>query len=425
MIYLFYFSGTTIATFHEPFGCEIKESSCLTVTLTDLIPKSFTRGSVPILPPARSVRRFFRTSTFVFDSAEQGAARFALEDSGYIYTRLGNPTTDALEKKLAVLEQGEAALATASGVSAITTTLLTLCQQGDHIVSANAIYGCTHAFLSHSITKFGIEVSFVDAANPEAIREAMRPETKVVYIETPANPTLSLVDIETAAAIAHQQGALLVVDNTFMSPYCQQPLRLGADIVVHSVTKYINGHGDVIGGVIIGCQEFINRARFVGVKDITGGCMSPFNARLTLRGVKTLGIRMERHCNNALKIARFLEEHPGISQVIYPGLPSHPQYELGKRQMSLPGGIISFEITGGLEAGRRMINSVELCLLAVSLGDTETLIQHPASMTHSPVAPEERLKAGITDGLLRLSVGLEDPDDIIHDLERTIRKAAF
>ncbi|EHU7466441.1 aminotransferase class I/II-fold pyridoxal phosphate-dependent enzyme, partial [Salmonella enterica subsp. enterica serovar Teshie] len=277
----------------------------------------------------------------------------------------------------------------------------------------------------HSITKFGIEVSFVDAANPEAIREAMRPETKVVYIETPANPTLSLVDIETAAAIAHQQGALLVVDNTFMSPYCQQPLRLGADIVVHSVTKYINGHGDVIGGVIIGCQEFINQARFVGVKDITGGCMSPFNAWLTLRGVKTLGIRMERHCNNALKIARFLEEHPGISQVIYPGLPSHPQYELGKRQMSLPGGIISFEITGGLEAGRRMINSVELCLLAVSLGDTETLIQHPASMTHSPVAPEERLKAGITDGLLRLSVGLEDPDDIIHDLERAIRKAAF
>ncbi|EKG9449321.1 methionine gamma-lyase [Salmonella enterica subsp. enterica serovar Infantis] len=367
----------------------------------------------------------FQTSTFVFDSAEQGAARFALEDSGYIYTRLGNPTTDALEKKLAVLEQGEAALATASGVSAITTTLLTLCQQGDHIVSANAIYGCTHAFLSHSITKFGIEVSFVDAANPEAIREAMRPETKVVYIETPANPTLSLVDIETAAAIAHQQGALLVVDNTFMSPYCQQPLRLGADIVVHSVTKYINGHGDVIGGVIIGCQEFINQARFVGVKDITGGCMSPFNAWLTLRGVKTLGIRMERHCNNALKIARFLEEHPGISQVIYPGLPSHPQYELGKRQMSLPGGIISFEITGGLEAGRRMINSVELCLLAVSLGDTETLIQHPASMTHSPVAPEERLKAGITDGLLRLSVGLEDPDDIIHDLERASRKAAF
>lgn len=367
----------------------------------------------------------FQTSTFVFDSAEQGAARFALEESGYIYTRLGNPTTDALEKKLAVLERGEAGLATASGISAITTTLLTLCQQGDHIVSASAIYGCTHAFLSHSMPKFGINVSFVDSANPEEIRAAMRPETKVVYIETPANPTLSLVDIETVAGIAHQQGAVLVVDNTFMSPYCQQPLQLGADIVVHSVTKYINGHGDVIGGIIVGKQEFIDQARFVGLKDITGGCMSPFNAWLTLRGVKTLGIRMERHCENAMKIARFLEGHPSITHVYYPGLSSHPQYELGQRQMSLPGGIISFEIAGGLEAGRRMINSVELCLLAVSLGDTETLIQHPASMTHSPVAPEERLKAGITDGLIRLSVGLEDPEDIINDLEHAIRKATF
>ena len=273
----------------------------------------------------------FQTSTFVFDSAEQGAARFALEESGYIYTRLGNPTTDALEKKLAVLERGEAGLATASGISAITTTLLTLCQQGDHIVSASAIYGCTHAFLSHSMPKFGINVSFVDAAKPEEIRAAMRPETKVVYIETPANPTLSLVDIETVAGIAHQQGALLVVDNTFMSPYCQQPLQLGADIVVHSVTKYINGHGDVIGGIIVGKQEFIDQARFVGLKDITGGCMSPFNAWLTLRGVKTLGIRMERHCENALKIARFLEGHPSITRVYYPGLSSHPQYELGHR----------------------------------------------------------------------------------------------
>lgn len=366
----------------------------------------------------------FQTSTFVFDSAEQGAARFALEEPGYIYTRLGNPTTDALEKKLAVLERGDAALATASGISAITTSLLTLCQQGDHIVSASAIYGCTHAFLSHSLPKFGINVSFVDAAKPEEIRAAMRPETKVVYIETPANPTLSLVDIETVAGIAHQQGALLVVDNTFMSPYCQQPLLLGADIVVHSVTKYINGHGDVIGGVIVGKQEFIDRARFVGLKDITGGCMSPFNAADAARR-ETLGIRMERHCENALKIARFLEGHPAITRVYYPRLPSHPQYELGKRQMSLPGGIISFEIAGGLEAGRRMINSVELCLLAVSLGDTETLIQHPASMTHSPVAPEERLKAGITDGLIRLSVGLEDPEDIINDLEHAIRKATF
>ncbi|TLJ03182.1 methionine gamma-lyase [Escherichia sp. E4385] len=365
----------------------------------------------------------FQTSTFVFDNAEQGAARFALEEPGYIYTRLGNPTTESLEQKMAVLESGEAALATASGISAITTALLTLCQQGDHIVSANAIYGCTHAFLSHSMPRFGINTSFVDATNIAELKAAIRPETKVVYIETPANPTLTLVDIETVAGIAHQHGALLIVDNTFMSPYGQQPLRLGADIVVHSVTKYINGHGDVIGGVIIGKKEFIDQARYVGLKDITGGCMSPFNAWLTLRGAKTLGVRMERHSSNAMKIAQFLEKHPAITHVYYPGLQTHPQYDLYKRQMSLPGGVISFEITGGFESGRRMINAVNLCLLAVSLGDTETLIQHPASMTHSPVPPEERLKAGITDGLIRLSVGLEDPDDIIEDLQQAIEKA--
>ena len=365
----------------------------------------------------------FQTSTFVFDNAEQGAARFALEEPGYIYTRLGNPTTAALEQKMAVLEDGEAALATASGISAITTALLTLCQQGDHIVSANAIYGCTHAFLSHSMPKFGITTSFVDATNIAELKAAIRPETKVVYIETPANPTLTLVDIEMVAGIAHQHGALLIVDNTFMSPYGQQPLRLGADIVVHSVTKYINGHGDVIGGVIVGKKDFIDQARYVGLKDITGGCMSPFNAWLTLRGVKTLGVRMERHSSNAMKIAQFLESHPAITHVYYPGLLAHPQYDLYKRQMTLPGGVISFEIAGGFESGRRMINAVKLCLLAVSLGDTETLIQHPASMTHSPVPPEERLKAGITDGMIRLSVGLEDPDDIIDDLQQAIATA--
>lgn len=324
---------------------------------------------------------------------------------------------------MAVLEDGEAALATASGISAITTALLTLCQQGDHIVSANAIYGCTHAFLSHSMPKFGITTSFVDATNIAELKAAIRPETKVIYIETPANPTLTLVDIEMVAGIAHQHGALLIVDNTFMSPYGQQPLRLGADIVVHSVTKYINGHGDVIGGVIVGKKDFIDQARYVGLKDITGGCMSPFNAWLTLRGVKTLGVRMERHSSNAMKIAQFLESHPTITHVYYPGLLAHPQYDLYKRQMTLPGGVISFEIAGGFDSGRRMINAVNLCLLAVSLGDTETLIQHPASMTHSPVPPEERLKAGITDGMIRLSVGLEDPDDIIEDLQQAIATA--
>ncbi|ECL8479808.1 methionine gamma-lyase [Salmonella enterica] len=365
----------------------------------------------------------FQTSTFVFDNAEQGAARFALEEPGYIYTRLGNPTQAALEEKLALLEQGEAALVTSSGMAAISTTLLTLCQQGDHIVSANELYGCTHALLSHSLPKFGIDVTFVDAVCIENISAAIRPDTKVIYIETPANPTMSIVDIESVAKLAHQNNILVIVDNTFMSPYCQQPLNLGADVVVHSVTKYINGHGDVIGGAIIGKKEFIDQARLVGVKDITGGCVSPFNAWLTLRGIKTLGIRMERHCANAMKVAKFLEQHPAVSAVYYPGLTSHPQYKLGKRQMKLPGAVISFEINGGVEAGRRVMNAVKLCMLAVSLGDTETLIQHPASMTHSPIPQEERLKAGITDGLIRLSVGLEDPLDIINDLEQAITKA--
>lgn len=367
----------------------------------------------------------FQTSTFVFKNAEQGAARFALEEPGYIYSRLGNPTEAALEEKMALLETGEAALATSSGMAAISTTLLTLCQQGVHIVAANELYGCTHALLSHSMPKFGIEVSFVDAVLVENIAAAIKPNTKVIYIETPANPTLTIVDIDAVASLAHENDILLVVDNTFMSPYCQQPLKLGADIVVHSITKYINGHGDVIGGVIVGRKEFIDQARYVGVKDITGGCISPFNAWLTLRGIKTLGIRMERHCQNAMKVAQYLERHPTVTAVYYPGLPGHPQYKLGKRQMKLPGAVISFEIKGGIEAGRQVMNAVKLCLLAVSLGDTETLIQHPASMTHSPIPQEERLKAGITDGLIRISIGLEDPQDIINDLEQAIDKIIY
>lgn len=365
----------------------------------------------------------YQTSTFVFDSAEQGAARFALEEEGYIYSRLGNPTNAALEEKMRVLENGEAALVTSSGIAAISTTILTMCGQGDHIVASDTLYGCTYALLSHTLPKFGIEVTFVRADNPENIKAAMKPNTKMVYVETPANPTLAMIDLEAAAKVAHDGGAMLVVDNTFMSPYCQRPLELGADIVVHSVTKYINGHGDVIGGVIVGPADFLVTARLVGVKDITGGVMSPFNAWLTLRGLKTLHVRMERHCSNAMKVAKYLETNPNITSVFYPGLPSHPQHELAKKQMSGFGGMISFEIKGGIEAGRKVMNSVELCLLAVSLGDTETLIQHPASMTHSPIPAEERLKAGITDGLIRISVGLETAEDIIADLEQAIAKA--
>jgi methionine-gamma-lyase len=362
----------------------------------------------------------YQTSTFAFESAEIGAARFALEADGYIYTRLGNPTQSQLEEKMAILENGEAALAVASGITAIAAPLWTLCSAGDHIVAADTLYGCTFALLLHTMPRFGIEVTFVDASNPDNIRKAMKANTKVVYIETPANPTLSLVDIAAAADIAHQHHAVLMVDNTFMSPYCQRPLDLGADIVAHSATKYLNGHGDVIAGIVVGKKDFIDQVRFVGVKDITGGCISPFNAWLILRGLKTLGVRMERHCANAKIIANYLKNHPMVEKVYYPGLETHPQYQLAKEQMSNSGAMIAFEIKGGIEAGRTVMNRVKLCILAVSLGDTETLIQHPASMTHSPIPREERLKAGIADGLIRLSVGLEDPEDIIADLEQAI-----
>lgn len=362
----------------------------------------------------------YQTSTFVFENVEQGAARFALEEEGYIYTRLGNPTQHALEVKMAALENAEAALAVASGMTAISASFWTLCSSGDHIISADTLYGCTHALLSHSMPKFGIDVTFVDASNLENIRKAIRPNTKVIYIETPANPTLAIIDIAATAKLAHAHNVKLMVDNTFMSPYCQRPLELGADIVVHSATKYINGHGDVIAGIVLGEKDFINEVRFVGVKDITGGCISPFNAWLTLRGLKTLGVRMDRHCQNALQIAQYLENHPKVEKTYYPGLSNHPQHHLAKAQMSNFGAMISFEIKGGIEAGRKVMNSVKLCSLAVSLGDTETLIQHPASMTHSPIAYEERLKAGITNGLIRLSVGLEDPEDIINDLSQAL-----
>lgn len=367
----------------------------------------------------------YQTSTFVFDNAEQGAARFALEQEGYIYTRLGNPTQAQLEEKLAVLENAEAALAVASGMTAIAAPLWTLCQSGDHIVASDTLYGCTFALLSHAMPRFGIDVTFVDASDPRNIADAMRANTKAVYIETPANPTMTIIDIAAAARIAHDYRAVLMVDNTFMSPYCQRPLELGADIVAHSATKYINGHGDVIAGIVAGKKSFIDQVRLVGVKDITGGCISPFNAWLILRGLKTLGVRMDRHCDNALKVAAYLANHELVEQVSYPGLSTHPQYELACRQMSKFGAMLSFEIKGGVEAGRTVMNNVRLCSLAVSLGDTETLIQHPASMTHSPVPRHERLKAGITDGLVRLSVGLEDADDIIADLEQALAKTRF
>ena len=365
----------------------------------------------------------YQTSTFIFDSAEQGGRRFALEEAGYIYTRLGNPTTTVLEDKIAALEEGEAAVATSSGMGAISSTLWTILKAGDHIVTDKTLYGCTFALMCHGLTRFGIDVTFVDTSNLDEVKNAMKENTRVVYLETPANPNLKIVDIEALAKIAHTNpNTLVIVDNTFATPYMQKPLTLGADIVVHSVTKYINGHGDVIAGLVITNKALADQIRFVGLKDMTGAVLGPQDAYYIIRGMKTFEIRMERHCKNARKVVEFLNNHPKIERVYYPGLETHPGYKIAKKQMKDFGAMISFELKGGFEAGKTLLNSLKLCSLAVSLGDTETLIQHPASMTHSPYTKEEREAAGITDGLVRLSVGLENVEDIIADLEHGLEK---
>lgn len=365
----------------------------------------------------------YQTSTFIFDNAEQGGRRFALEEDGYIYTRLGNPTNTQVEVKLADLENGEAAVSTASGMGAITSVIWAKVEQGDHIIAARTLYGCTFAFLNHGIQKYGIDVTFVDTTDPENVRKAMRENTKIVYLETPANPNMVLTDIKAVADIAHEnEDCIVVVDNTYCTPYIQRPLDLGADVVVHSATKYLNGHGDVIAGFAVGKKEFIDEVRLVGIKDMTGASLSPFDAYLINRGMKTLDLRMDRHCSNAQKVAEFLESHDKVTTISFPGLDSFPQKELYEKQMSLPGAMIAFEVEGGIEAGKKLMNSVDLCTLAVSLGDIETLIQHPASMTHSPYTEEERLACDITEGLVRLSVGLEDADDIIEDLKQALDK---
>ena len=365
----------------------------------------------------------YQTSTFIFDSAEQGGRRFALEEAGYIYTRLGNPTTTTLENKIAALEEGEAGIAMSSGMGAISSTLWTVLKAGDHVVTDKTLYGCTFALMNHGLTRFGVEVTFVDTSNLEEVKNAMKENTRVVYLETPANPNLKIVDLEGVCKVAHTNpNTLVIVDNTFATPYMQKPLKLGVDIVVHSATKYLNGHGDVIAGLVVTRQELADQIRFVGLKDMTGAVLGPQEAYYIIRGLKTFEIRMERHCKNARTIVDFLNKHPKVEKVYYPGLETHPGYEIAKKQMKDFGAMISFELKGGFEAGKTLLNNLKLCSLAVSLGDTETLIQHPASMTHSPYTKEEREVAGITDGLVRLSVGLENVEDIIADLEYGLEK---
>lgn len=362
----------------------------------------------------------YETSTFVFKSAEEGAARFAGTDEGYIYTRLGNPTVRALEKNLAELENGESARACSSGMAAINTTVMSIVKKGDHVVSTDCLYGGTSKLFFGILSKFGIEFTLVDSSDAANVEDAIKEDTKLIYIETPANPTLKLTDIRKVSEISEKHAIPTMVDNTFMSPYFQRPIELGAQIVVHSLTKYLSGHSDVIGGIIIGSNSFL-KSLDTTLKN-TGATMGPFDAWLTLRGIKTLPLRMEKHNENAIKIAEFLESHPKIEKVYYPGLRSHPQHELAKMQMSGFGGMVCFDVKGGLESGRKLMNSVKLCTLAVSLGAVETLIQHPASMTHAVVPKEERLKTGITDSLVRLSVGIENIEDIIDDLKQSLEK---
>ncbi|WP_443862915.1 methionine gamma-lyase [Fusobacterium ulcerans] len=365
----------------------------------------------------------YQTSTFVFDSTEQGGARFAGKEEGYIYSRLGNPTTTVAEEKIAALECGEAAAATSSGMGAISSALWTLLRAGDHVIADKILYGCTFALLCHGMTRYGVEVEFLDTSDLEAVKKAMKKNTRVVYLETPANPNLKISDIEEIAKIAHtNEYTKVVVDNTFASPYLQKPLLLGADLVVHSATKYLNGHGDVIAGFVVGNKELITEVKLFGIKDMTGSVLGPTEAHLIIRGLKTFEIRMQRHCENAMKVAEYLNAHPKVSKVYYPGLKDHEGYEIAKKQMTGFGGMMSFELEGGFEAGKTLLNNLEMCALAVSLGDTETLVQHPASMTHSAYTKEELKEAGIPEGLVRLSVGLENIKDIIADLDKAFEK---
>ena len=359
-------------------------------------------------------------STFAFESAEAGGEIFAGEREGYFYSRISNPTLDLLEQRIASLEGAEAGLALASGMGAITATLWTLLSPGDELIVDKTLYGCTFAFMNHGLAKFGITVTHVDLTDPCNLVAAISEKTKVVYFETPANPNMRLVDIASVAEIGHASGATVIVDNTYATPYITRPLEHGADLVLHSATKYLGGHGDLVAGLVVGKAEQIAQIRLVGMKDMTGAVMAPFNALLVQRGLKSLALRMERHAATAVQVAHWLESHPDVSAISYPGLRSCAQYDLAQRQMALPGGMIAFEMAGGLSAGRDLMNRLSLIQCAVSLGDAETLIQHPASMTHSTYAPEEREAHGISDGLVRLSIGLEDAEDILSDLDQAL-----
>jgi methionine-gamma-lyase len=363
----------------------------------------------------------YQTSTFRFKNAQHGADCFSGASDGYIYTRIGNPTIHALEQNIAALENGFGGIATGSGMGAITTVYMALLNGGDHIISTDAVCGPARGVLEQDFARFHVEASFINTADLDEIKKAIRPNSKVLYIETPANPTMQITDLVACAKIAKENGLVLVVDNTFCTPYLQKPLDLGADVVLHSVTKFINGHADIVGGIIV-TKEAVLYKKIRHCMVYMGCNMDPHQAYLVLRGVKTLSLRVDRNQENAVKVADFLENHPKVAWIKYPGLKSHPQYELAKRQMTGAGSMISFGLTGGFEAGKKLMDNVHLAVLAVSLGGVETLIQHPASMTHAGVSKENKEQAGITDDLVRFSVGIENAEDIIGDLKQALDK---
>ncbi|MBU4502761.1 MAG: PLP-dependent aspartate aminotransferase family protein [Nanoarchaeota archaeon] len=371
----------------------------------------------------------YQTSTFIFKNVEEGRQAFARENDKFVYTRLNNPTQRVLQNKLAILEGGEDCLVYGSGMGAIAALVMSLAKKGDHIVSGKVLYGCTDTLFSKKLTQYGLEITFVDASNPEEVEKAIKENTKLIYLETPANPTMDVSDIKEISNIAKKHNIPVAVDNTFATPFNQRPLELGADIIVHSLTKYLNGHGDVVGGAVIGKKEYVQGSLRAITIDL-GATMSPEDAYRVIRGLKTFPLRMRKHNENGMKIAEFLENHPKIDKVYYPGLKSFPQHDTAKKQMVTvdgePGfsGIIGFELKGGKEAGKKMMDYIaanaQSISLAVSLGTVDTLIQHPAGMTHANIPKEERLEKNITDGLVRISVGIENVEDIESDLKEAL-----
>ncbi|WP_408634671.1 methionine gamma-lyase [Oceanobacillus manasiensis] len=362
----------------------------------------------------------FQTSTYTFTTAEQGERRFAGEEEGYIYSRLGNPTVRILEERIAALEKGERGLAFSSGMAAVSAVLIALTKANDHILCSSGLYGCTYGLLSMMKEKYQISHDFSVMDTEKSIREKIKPETTCIYVETPINPTIRLINLEVVAKIAKEFNIPVVVDNTFSTPYLQRPIELGCDIVIHSATKYIGGHGDVIAGLVVGKNDFLNHVAMTTQKDIGGG-ISPFDAWLLLRGMKTLPIRMDRHCDNAEKIAEKLEQHPKVTAVYYPSRSNRTEQGIDQ-QMKRGGGVISFEIDGSKKDAQSLLNQLAFIKIAVSLGDAETLIEHPATMTHAVIPEEKRVEMGITEQLIRLSAGLEAWEDIWKDLNQALNK---